>query len=129
MCDKCAAIRSGIIYCTGSNCKIKDLVVTNSSDYNQAVGIYLSGSNNTITGNTFSNRNTAGQTTTNTFALRIYSPGSYNMIHNNNFTGVTRATSPGSAYTTDGSSAATMIGSISTQGTLGTGGSMGFNLT
>jgi hypothetical protein len=50
------------------------------------------------------------------------------MIHNNNFTGVTQATSPGSAFTTNGTSAATMIGTIGTQGTLGTGGSMGFNL-
>jgi hypothetical protein len=47
----------GIIYCTGSYCKIKDIVVTNPTANNQIIGIWIGGSNNTVTGNTCSNCN------------------------------------------------------------------------
>ena len=120
----------GIYLSSSSNFNTVTGNTCSNSGGGSSIGIYLSSSsNNTVTGNTCSNSNTAGQTTTNTFALYVGGTHSYNLVHTNNFTGVTRATSPGSAYTTNGSTVATMIGTIGTQGTLGTGGSMGFNLT
>jgi parallel beta-helix repeat protein len=126
----------------------------NSSNYGDSYGIYLRGNgNNTIIGNTFSNTSGAnsygiclmcgynivssnifrnsrvsGQSASNTFAIWCSGYVSHTVIHGNNLRFVTGLATPGSAYTTDGASVATLPGSAATIAALGTGGSCGFNI-
>jgi len=72
-------VTSGIINLSGSNCKIKYLRLTNDSGINVDKGIFISGSYNTITGNTCSN---SGD---NNFSCGIYITGG----NNNTITGNT----------------------------------------
>jgi hypothetical protein len=114
------------IYIGGSNNNILNNKVGGVFQ-NKGIGIFVGGLSGNIVMQNYINIEKLYQDVTNTFALG-WAGGSYNLIFNNNLTGVTRATKPGSAYTTDSSSAATLPGSVTTVAALGTGGACGFNI-
>jgi parallel beta-helix repeat protein len=121
----------GLYINNSTNCTVTGNMIRNSSSgTSNCYGVYItSGPSNTVTGNTIANKRTSGQSTTNTFALYISATvPNYTMFTNNNLSGVTRATNPGSAYTTNGTAAATLPGSATTIAAFGTGGACGFNV-
>lgn len=110
------------IYISGNYNAISNNILDGSTTTDTQIGLYIGADNyNTVTGNTIRSKRTSGQSTSNTYAIYFQS-GSYNLVHNNNLTGVTKAASPGAACNV------TAHGSVSSRAVLGTGGSIGYNL-
>jgi parallel beta-helix repeat protein len=123
------SINQGIYIYANNNNNITGNTFSNGKNSEKSYGVFIQSQSNIITGNTFSNT-TAAQSTTSTFALYFIGPEhySFNQIFNNDLTNVTRATSPGSAYTVDGSSPATLPGSMVSAEVFGTDNVAGFNM-
>jgi len=108
----------GVITCSGSDCTIKDLTITNPTENNQVIGIRIGGSNskeginNAITDNICSNKsnnasygiyissnnniatdNTCSNTSSSNASYGIYISGNYNTVTDNECSNISNSNS------------------------------------
>jgi hypothetical protein len=136
--------RSFGISISGKNNTIIGNTVANNSNSNSGntsdncYGIFIGSGSNIISNNIIANKKGTGQSTSNTFAIYMAVTGvTYCSIIGNNLRGVTGASSPGSAFTQNGSAASQLPGTSGTPtastttttiAALNTSGLCGFNI-
>jgi hypothetical protein len=131
--NSCSGTSYGVKIFSSNNNTVTGNNIMNSSSGNYSYGIYIDANSastsarlgHVVTGNNISNYRTAGQSTSNTYAIYISSAIRYTCIISNNLRGVTGADSPGSACYYSNSA---LPGSATTVEALGIGGSCGLNI-